>query len=220
VTLDATEITERYLAAFPDRWSDTTPLEQVRFAVFDAETTSADARSAEAVTLGAITVDDGQILLEELFEAMIRLDHNLAAVTVHGITQQQSMGGMDEPEALLRFLDYLGDAVIIGHHIGFDIAVMSRALERTFGFGLKNRSIDTMEIALLLHQDGVLEDPGGFSLDHLLSLFGVKPHDRHTAAGDAYLTAQVLQRLLYKANVAGRTSLGALSERPERAAGS
>jgi DNA polymerase-3 subunit epsilon len=150
---------------------------------------------------------------------MIRLDHNLAAVTVHGITQQQSMGGIDEPEALLRFLDYLGDAVIIGHHIGFDITVMSRAVERNFGFALKNRSIDTMAIALLLHQDGVLDDPGGFSLDDLLSLFGIAPHDRHTAAGDAYLTAQVLQRLLYKATASGRTSLGALSERPERAAG-
>ncbi len=205
---------QKYREAFPDRWSEETPVEQVRFVVFDAETTSPDARTAEPVTLGAVTVEDGEILLDESYEAMIRLRYNSAAVTVHGITREQSMEGVEEPEALAGFLDYLGDAIIVGHHIGFDILVMSRSIERCFGFPLENRSIDTMEIALRLNEDGALQDPGGFSLDALLTLFGVTPHDRHTAAGDAFLTAQVFQRLLRRADRAGRTTLGALSEKP------
>ncbi len=210
------EMTGRYKAGFPDRWRDDTPADEVRFVVFDAETTSPDARSAEPVTLGAVAMEDGQILLEETFEAMIHLRYNSAAVTVHGITREQSMKGLEEPVALARFLDYVGDAVIVGHHIGFDIKVMSRAIERCFGFPLENRSIDTMEIALLLDQDGVLADPGGFSLDALLTLFGITPHDRHTAAGDAFLTAQVFQRLLRRATHSGRSTLGRLSETPDQ----
>ena len=52
----------------------------------------------------------------------------------------------------------------------------------------------------------------GFSLDHLCQRFGVVPHDRHTAAGDAFITAQVFQRLLRLARKAGRDTLGALAE--------
>lgn len=208
---------ERYKAAFPDRWDDETPVDQVRFVVFDAETTSTDARSADPVTLGAVVLEEGEIRVDESFEAMIQLRYNSAAVTVHGITREQSLTGLEEEEALLGFLDYLGDAVVVGHHIGFDLKVMSRAIHRCFGFELENRSLDTMEVALLLTQDGVLEDPGGFSLDALLTLFKITPHDRHTAAGDAFLTAQVFQRLLRRAERAGRTTLGRLAEKPDRA---
>ena len=210
----ASETAARYRQAFPDRWSDETPAEQVRFVVFDAETTSTDPRSAEPVTLGAVAVQDGEIRVDDVFEAMIRLRYNSAAVTVHGVTREQSLEGLEEPEALGRFLDYLGDAVIVGHHIGFDLLVMSRAVESCFGLPLENRSLDTMEIALLLHQDGALEDSGGHSLDALLSLFAITAHDRHTAAGDSFLTAQVFQRLLRRAYRRGRTTLGRLSEKP------
>jgi CBS domain-containing protein len=51
-----------------------------------------------------------------------------------------------------------------------------------------------------------------FSLDALCGLFGVVPHDRHTAAGDAFLTAQVFQRLLRLAARCGRTTLDRLVE--------
>ncbi len=45
------------------------------------------------------------------------------------------------------------------------------------------------------------------------SLFGVIPHDRHTAAGDAFITAQVFLRLLRLAARHGRTTLGRVAER-------
>ena len=214
MTTDPGQAAGRYQAAFPDRWSDDISADQVRFVVFDAETTSTDPRSAEPVTLGAVAIEEGDILLDEAFEAMIRLRYNSAAVTVHGVTREQSLEGLDERDALGRFLDYLGDAVIVGHHIGYDLQVMNRAVERCFGFPLANRSIDTMEIALLLAQDGALDAPGGYSLDALLSLFEITPHDRHTAAGDAFLTGQVFQRLLRRAVRVGRETLGALSEKP------
>ena len=49
-----------------------------------------------------------------------------------------------------------------------------------------------------------------FSLDALCSLFGVEPHDRHTAGGDAFITAQILLRLLRLAKRHQRTTLGAI----------
>ena len=51
-----------------------------------------------------------------------------------------------------------------------------------------------------------------FSLDGLCSLFGVIPHDRRTASGDAFMTAQVFLRLLRLAERLGRSTLGQLTE--------
>ena len=51
-----------------------------------------------------------------------------------------------------------------------------------------------------------------FTLDALCELFGVIPHDRHTASGDAYITAQVFLRLLRLAARTGRGTLAGVSE--------
>jgi DNA polymerase-3 subunit epsilon len=55
----------------------------------------------------------------------------------------------------------------------------------------------------------------GFTLDGLCEMFGVAMHDRHTAGGDAFLTAQVFLRLLRAAKPVGRVTLGSLCVRYE-----
>ena len=52
--------------------------------------------------------------------------------------------------------------------------------------------------------------PAHLTLDTLADLFGVIPHDRHTASGDAFITAQVFLRLLKLAARHGRTTLAAV----------
>ncbi len=118
---------------------------------------------------------------------------------MHGITRDEARAGLDEPEALERFLDYLRDGVIVGHHIGHDIGTLDAGYEREWGFQLKNRSLDTMDLTLHLERDGAFHGRPPirhFTLDSLCEMCGVEPHDRHTASGDAFLTAQVFLRLL------------------------
>lgn len=198
------------------KWGDETPVEQVRFVVLDSETTGLDTRKDRLVSIGAVAVQNGEIVLEDSFDALLKVAYNTSAVTVHGITRDESMSGLEEPEALERFLAYLGDGVIAGHHIGHDVETLNAGYERHFGFRLANRSLDTMELALHLERDGAFagrEAIRSFSLDGLCAMFGVVPHDRHTASGDAFITAQVLLRLLRLAAKHGRTTLGRIAER-------
>ena len=139
-------------ACFEATWEDDTPVEQVRFVVLDSETTGLDPKKDRLVTIGAVAVERGEIVLEDSFEAMLKVAHNTSAVTVHGVTREQSLQGLEEPEALERFLDYLRDGVIVGHHIGHDIETLNAGYERHFGSRLKNRSLDTMELALHLER--------------------------------------------------------------------
>jgi DNA polymerase-3 subunit epsilon len=198
-------------AAGPDRAT----ADLVRFVVLDTETTGLDPRRDRIVTIGAVGVQGGEILLEDSFEALLRVAHNTSAVTVHGVTRDDSRHGLDERLALRLFLEYLKDGVIVGHHIQHDILTLNAGYERHFGSQIENPCLDTMDLALHLEKDGAFagqERIRSFSLDALCGLFGVVPHDRHTAAGDAFLTAQVFQRLLRLAARCGRTTLDRLVE--------
>ena len=203
-----------YHACFDDTWPDDAPLEQVRFVVLDSETTGLDPRRDKLITIGAVAVIDGEILLEDSIEVMCKLDYNRASVTVHGITRDETLGGIEEEAALALFLDYLKDGVIVGHHIGHDITALNVAYERHAGFALRNRSLDTMDLALHLNDDGAFASQPmaqGFSLDGLCDMFQIPAHDRHTAGGDAFITAHVFLRLLRAARRAGRRTLAAVA---------
>jgi DNA polymerase III subunit epsilon len=208
-------VPERHRTCFERTWTDETPIEQVRFVVLDSETTGLDQRTDRIITIGAVAVCSHEIVLEDSFDALLKVAENTSAVTVHGITRDEASGGMEEGEALVRFLDYLRDGVIVGHHIGHDIGVLDAGYERGWGFRTMNRSLDTMDLALHLERDGAFAGRPpirSFTLDALCDLFEVIPHDRHTASGDAFLTAQVFLRLLKLAARHGRPTLSRIAE--------
>ena len=206
---------DSYKQAFAATWPDDTPVAQVRFVVLDSETTGFSPRLDRILTIGAVAVLDGEIVIEDSFDALLRVTGDVGPVAIHGVTPDQTRQGHDEPEVLLRFLDYLRDGVIVGHHIGHDVATFDAAYERHWGARLLNRSMDTMDLTLHLEKDGAFAGRPPirrFTLDALCELFGVIPHDRHTASGDAFITAQVLLRLLKLSARTGRTTLGRISQ--------
>jgi DNA polymerase III subunit epsilon len=205
----------RYRQRFERTWNDDTDIERVRFVVLDSETTGLNPRVDRLVTIGAVVVQNREIVLDDAFGALIRVDENTTSVTVHGVTRDGSRAGVDEAEALERFLDYLGDGVIVGHHIDHDIGTFDAAYERRWGLRMSNRSLDTMDLTLHLEKDGAFTGRPPirrFTLDALCEMFGVIPHDRHTATGDAFITAQVFLRLVPLAARYGRNTLGRLSQ--------
>jgi DNA polymerase-3 subunit epsilon len=204
---------ERYLACFESSWADDAMAAEVRFVVLDSETTGLDPRRDRLITVGAVSVQHGEIRLDDSVEVLLKLSHNHSSVTLHGITCDEARDGMEEDEGLLLFLDYLRDGVIVGHHIGHDIEALNTACNRNFQIQLQNRSLDTMDLTLHLNDSGVFAGrkmAEGFTLDALCEMFSVLPHDRHTAGGDAFITAQIFLRLLRAAEKAGRTTLASL----------
>jgi DNA polymerase-3 subunit epsilon len=177
---------EEYQSRFAASWRDEELIDRVRFVVLDCETTGLNPATDRLVTIGAVAVVAGEIVLEDSFSSLIRIDHNTEAVMVHGVTRDQARGGAEEQDALAAFLGYLGDGVIVGHHIGHDIATIDVALGRLWGTRLLNRSLDTMDLTLHLERAGAFAGRPPirhFTLDALCTMFGVIPHDRHTARG-------------------------------------
>ena len=190
------------------------PIDEIRFVSFDAETTSLDPLQAGVVALGAVAVFGGDIQMDNSIELLVRQTYNSSAVTVHGITRQESLAGLEEEEAIAQLLGYLRDSVIVGHHVAFDVALINQASSRLFDVKLHNKTLDTAVLSILLARDGALPEMADFSLDSLLRLLGIEAHDRHTAAGDAFLTALAFQRLLRVAQHVGRVTLAQLMVKP------
>ena len=99
----------------------------------------------------------------------------------------------------MAILPFLGGAVLIGHHVAFDVEVLDRLVRRNLGFPLLNRSYDTL--ALARRVDRQLGDPDGvrpdeLGLEALCDRYGVEIEGRHTAMGDAFATALLFLKLL------------------------
>jgi DNA polymerase-3 subunit epsilon len=190
-----------------------------RYVVFDCETTGLDPAKDGILTIGAVAVRGGEICLDDEFDAILSDWRMTSAVLVHGITQAEAATGETEEQAVNKFLDYVGDAVLVGHHVGFDQKIVAHAAQR-LGRDLANPALDTMRIALALEERGAFEgrEIRGFDLDNLGTLFDVEPHDRHTASGDAFITAQIFIRLERMADKAG-IDLADLIEREDEESG-
>lgn len=177
-----------------------------RFVAFDCETTGIDPERDAIITIGAVSIQAEEIILENAFEALVKMDYATPSVVVHGITPAEAAEGLEAPEAVTAFLEYVGDAVLVGHHVGFDKRIVQRIAQEQLHADLPNPALDTMRMTLALQEAGQLEaeEPSRFDLDSLCERFGIVPHDRHTASGDAFITAQIfllLFRLVRKAGI-------------------
>lgn len=175
--------------------------ENLRFAVIDTESTGFDSERDLIVSIAGVTVQQDAIDLSDTFEVMIPFPHNTSSVALHGITRERASGGVPEDKALEDFRQWLRQDIIVGHHIGHDVKMLNTASRRNGQPLFENPVIDTMDLTLRLKDVGALSEVEieTYSLDQLCWIFNIAPHDRHTASGDAFLTAQVFLRLLKQA---------------------
>ncbi|HMO38131.1 MAG TPA: 3'-5' exonuclease [Saprospiraceae bacterium] len=203
---------QAYEAHFAKATDRQTPLEEVDFVVFDTETTGLNARRDRLLSIGAVRVQHNRIDLSDSLELFITQPDYIAGrdVEVHGILPGQQRAELSEQQALDQFLGYCRNSVLVGHYIDFDVAVLNRIAQAASGRKLKNKTIDTIHLARRVHPPGAGSTPGDYSLDRLGQLYRLPLSDRHTAAGDAYLTALLLLKLLSRLHKRGVTRLGQL----------
>ena len=201
-----------YIRCFDDSHLLSRPLDEVRFVVFDTETTGFDTSNDVVISIGAVALDGFKINVNDSFEVLIRRDSvgDSEAVTTHGLLLKDLHEGAEEKDALNSFLAYTGDGVLVAQHADYDVAMINRMLRKRYRFDLLNQVIDTASLAKRLEKGpyyNLAHKSGEYRLDTLLERYGIRLYDRHTAAGDAYLTAQLFQMLLMKAEKSGIKNL-------------
>jgi DNA polymerase III subunit epsilon len=191
-----------------------TPLREVRFVVLDTELTSLDKRSNRLLSVGAIAMSGAKILLGEQFYRVVNPGVEIPASTivVHGLRREDVAEG-ESPEAVLSDLrEFLARSVLVGHFVGIDAHVLNKEL-RAIGGSFAMPALDTARAFHWLMLQKALADGHdhvGAALDlaSVAAHYGVAVHDAHQALVDAFVTAQVWQRLLPDLAAAGVTTLG------------
>lgn len=185
------------------------PIESARFVVLDTETTGFDYITDRILCIGAIVLQNGTINLQDGFEHYIDQEHfDKSSVQIHGIIRSDVLDHKSEIQVLQLFLDYLGDSIIVAHHTLFDVTMINNALERNGLAKLTNKTLDTAVLyKKTLIKSNLLERKDHYSLDDLADKFDISKKDRHTAMGDAYITAIAFLKILKKLKENNKTML-------------
>ena len=186
------------------------PLFEVTFAVIDLETTGAGPESCAITEVGAVKYRGGECL--GVFHTLVNPGAAIppAITYLTGITEAM-VGPAPRIEAVLpSLLEFVGDAVIVGHNVRFDLSFLGVALRRE-GYGrLGNRWVDTCALARRLIRDEV----PNCKLSTLANHFRLAVRPTHRALDDAKATAELLHCLLERAGCLGVLALEDLLELP------
>ena len=192
---------ERYEQLCSIKIDGNTPIDSIRFVILDTETTSLDSANFSLLSFGGIAAKEMSLNLADSLEIVFRQPNADVeeSAQIHGILQSHSEQGMEPRNALPRIIEFIGNSVLVGHHLDFDRKILDKTLQREYpGTKIMNKAIDTAELALRLEHfnDGYVHKPEDYSLDSLCQRYHITPSDRHTAAGDAFLTGQLFLKLL------------------------
>lgn len=194
--------------------SASTPLGELRFVVLDTELTSLDKRTNRLLSLGAVGMQGSKIRFEEEFYRVVNPGVEIPAdsILVHGLRPADVAEGKPTGAVLSEFREFLRASVIVGHFVGIDWAVLAKEL-RGSGRKLANPVLDTAAAHRWLEQhdhhlrglDGV---QGRCDLATLAAQYDLEILDAHHALCDAYVTAQLWQKLLARLQRAGIDTIG------------
>lgn len=206
------EFWQQYLDAVQRPLPGNTPLREVVFAVFDTETTGLNPAKDKVLSIGGVKVCQNTVSVSESIE--IYLEQQTAPqqedIAVHGIMPTAHIRQQSPEQAVRAFVEWCGPSVLAGHHVAFDVAIINQTLQQQFGVKLRNRNVDTLQLAMRAKGKSEHSAPGAWTLDRLASLYNIPVHDRHTASGDAFITALLLMKLLNRLEKRGVHTLSQL----------
>lgn len=169
-----------------------------RYVVFDCETTGLNYKKDRILSIGAVGIIENRVEINDFIEVFVKQDiFNPETVAIHGILKD-GPEKVVEVEALIRFLDFIKDAILVGHHVSFDIEMINQALDRLNLGTLKNEYMDT---DIMYQKLKYFPQDQHTSLDELCDVYKIRKSDRHTASGDAYITALLFLKLKRKLEI-------------------
>jgi len=181
-----------------------TPLIALDAVVIDTETTGLDPARARVIEIAAVRLAAGRIDADKPFRSLVRPAAPIpeTATAIHGIDAAKVADAPLFDDIWPKLADFAADGVVIGHTIGFDLAVLKRECERAGIAWRRPRTLDTRLLA-----EVAAPDLPGYSLDVVAAWLGVEITDRHSALGDAMTTARIFRALVPKLRDGGIRTL-------------
>jgi len=147
-----------------------------RYVVLSTETSGLSLVKDVILSIGSFAVIDDKIIIGDSFETVIAQykffhDNGIS----NEFTIETKMNKLAEPEGIKAFVDFIGNSILVGHHIDFDVEMINVALERLECGRLKNEALD---IDVMYRK---LKDLNSkqFSLNELCNIYKIPQSDRN-----------------------------------------
>ncbi|MFI5394876.1 MAG: exonuclease domain-containing protein [Candidatus Binatia bacterium] len=161
------------------------------FVVVDLETTGGAASPANIIEIGAARIHRGRVVEE--FQQLVNPGSRLPTF----ITQLTGIDDTmlrDQPPITAvwpRFVEFLGDGVLVAHNAAFDISFLNAAAVAHSGRPLPHPHLCTLRLTRRL-----IPELRRRSLDVVASHFGIPISDRHRALGDVRITVEIFFHMI------------------------
>ena len=163
---------------------------QDTYVVFDLETTGFSPIQDKIIEIGAVKVEHGAIT--ERFSTFVnpKIPIPFKITDLTGITDDMVMDAEPVEEVLPKFLDFVGDAVLVAHNAGFDVSFIEQncryqEIEKEF------ISVDTVALARVL-----LPTLSKYKLNVVAKALNISLENHHRAVDDAQATAEIFVRFV------------------------
>jgi DNA polymerase-3 subunit epsilon len=184
-------------------------LADLAYTVFDTETTGLDPSGGdEIIQIGATRIVAGKLRREDCFEQFVNPQRDIpaAGIPIHGITPDMVAGAPTLDAVLPALHAFAQDTVLVAHNAAFDMRFLELKEART-GVVFDHPVLDTLLLSALVHPQ-----QESHRLEEIAARLGVPVLGRHTALGDALVTAEIFLKLVPLLAARGILTLGQARE--------
>ena len=188
-------------------------LTELTYTVFDTETTGLNpSQGDEIIQIGAARLVNNKLLRQECFEQLVDPKRPIppATIPIHGIQPEMVIGQPTIDQVLPAFHAFAQDTVLVAHNAAFDMRFLQLKEGQT-GVVFDQPVLDTLLLSAVIHPN-----QDSHRLEAIAERFNVTVIGRHTAMGDAMVTAEVFLKLIPLLAEKGIHTLGQAREAAQK----
>ena len=162
------------------------------YVVFDLETTGFSSKNDKIIEIGAVKIQNGVIIdnFSEFVNPRRPIPYNITELT--GISDDMVRDAQAIEEVLPRFIEFIGDSVVVAHNASFDCSFISKNCN-DLGLVFEPTIVDTVPLCRFLYPE-----LKSVKLNIVAKHLGVKLESHHRAVDDAKATADILVECIKK----------------------
>lgn len=156
------------------------------YVLVDIETTGLSPVTDDIIEIGAIKVKNNKII--DKYNQLIKINKSLSPFITNltGITNEMLRTGKMPSEVFKEFVNFVGEDVIIGHNVNFDLGFLTNKCKKYIDYNLDNDYVDTMYLARRL-----VKDTANYKLGTLADYFNISYEGAHRGLKDVEITYEV-----------------------------
>ena len=188
-------------------------LAELAYTVFDTETTGLQpSQGDEILQIGATRIVAGKLRRQEVFDQLVDPQRDIppAGIPIHGITPEMVAGQPPIGQVLPAFHAFARDTVLVAHNAAFDMRFL-QLKEQATGLRFEQPVLDTLLLSAVIHPQ-----QESHRLEAIAERLGVTILGRHTALGDAMVTAEVFLKMIPLLQALGINTLAQAREAAQK----